>query len=286
MLNRSYLFVFVALLLVSGMALAQPLQLHGQTKQGGVLIGKTLAGAKVSLDGKPVMVSKDGDFVLGFGREAALKANLNVVLPTGEKISRVINLDKREYNIQRINGLPPSKVTPMGKKVLARIREENAQVAKARKRRGERVDYANGFIWPSQGRISGVYGSQRVLNGKPRRPHYGVDIAMPTGTAVLAPADGVVTLAHPDMYFSGGTMIIDHGHGLSSTFLHLHKLHVPVGTEVKQGDCVAEIGATGRVTGPHLDWRMNWLNQRVDPTTLVPPMPKDYKNPSSACNNK
>lgn len=286
MLIRSHQFVFILLLFVTGAAVAKPLQLQGETKQGGVLIGKTLPGAVITLNDKPVMVGENGDFVLGFGRDSELKANLNIVLPTGEKISRVINLDKREYKIQRINGLPPSKVTPMGKKVLARIRKENLAVAKARKKRDDRADFADGFIWPVLGPISGVYGSQRVLNGKPRRPHFGVDVARPTGTPVAAPADGIVTLAHPDMYFSGGTMIIDHGQGLSSSFLHLSKLLVAEGTVVKKGDCVAEIGATGRVTGAHLDWRMNWLNQRVDPTTLVPAMPKDYKKHPSACNTK
>ncbi|MGY0583956.1 MAG: M23 family metallopeptidase, partial [Paraglaciecola chathamensis] len=132
------------------------------------------------------------------------------------------------------------------------------------------TDFSQDFIWPAQGPISGVYGSQRVLNGQPKRPHYGVDVAAPTGTPVYAPADGVVTLFVPDMYYSGGTMIIDHGLGVSSTFLHLSKGLVQVGDNVKQGQLVAEIGATGRVTGAHLDWRMNWMNVRIDPALLVP----------------
>ena len=131
-----------------------------------------------------------------------------------------------------------------------------------------------GFIWPLQGPITGVYGSQRILNGEPRRPHFGVDVAAPTGTPVVAPADAIVTLVHPDMYFSGGTLIMDHGHGLSSTFIHLHKVLVEEGQVVKQGDVVAEVGATGRVTGPHLDWRMNLFTVRIDPELLVPPMPQ------------
>jgi murein DD-endopeptidase MepM/ murein hydrolase activator NlpD len=130
------------------------------------------------------------------------------------------------------------------------------------------------FIWPVTGRISGVYGSQRILNGKPKRPHYGVDIAAPTGTPVKAPADGVVSLVHNDMFYSGGTLIVDHGHGLSTTYMHLHKILVKKGQRVKQGDVIAQVGATGRVTGPHLHWGMNWFDTRLDPSLLVPPMPK------------
>ena len=142
-------------------------------------------------------------------------------------------------------------------------------VSSARSRREPVTGYANGFTWPAHGRISGVYGSQRVLNGEPRRPHFGLDIAAPTGSPVYAPADGVITLAHSDMYYSGGTLILDHGQGLSSTFLHLSKILVETGTPIKQGDLIAEIGSTGRASGPHLDWRMNWLNRRVDPQLLM-----------------
>ena len=147
-------------------------------------------------------------------------------------------------------------------------------VASARARRDQRTDYAAPFAWPARGRISGVYGSQRILNGEPRRPHFGVDVAAPTGTPVYAPAPGIVTLAHEDMYFSGGTLIIDHGHGLSSSFLHLSEILVEAGTYVSRGDLIARIGATGRASGPHLDWRMNWLDRRVDPQRLVKGLPE------------
>lgn len=144
-------------------------------------------------------------------------------------------------------------------------------VATARQHRDNRSYYTQGFTWPAKGRISGVYGSQRVLNGEPRRPHFGLDIAAPTGTEVHAPADGLITMTHPDMYYSGGTIILDHGQGLSSTFLHLSKVLVEAGEFVKQGDLIGLIGATGRASGPHLDWRMNWLDRRVDPQPLLPP---------------
>jgi murein DD-endopeptidase MepM/ murein hydrolase activator NlpD len=191
-----------------------------------------------------------------------------VLEPAGEKEVLVLPIALREYDIERVDGLPPKTVTP-DPEALERIREEGAMVSSARARRDGRTDYAEGFAWPASGRISGVYGSQRVLNGEPRRPHYGLDIAAPTGSPIYAPADGIITMAHPDMYFSGGTLILDHGQGLSSSFLHLSKILVETGTTVKKGDLIAEIGSTGRASGPHLDWRMNWLNRRVDPELLV-----------------
>ena len=174
-----------------------------------------------------------------------------------------------------LNG-QPVRVSPEGVFLVGFGRDEpaGAELVKAtRKLDDPRTDFLDGFIWPSQGPISGVYGSQRILNGKPRRPHFGVDVAGPVGTPVVAPAGGVVTLAHPDMYFSGGTLVIDHGHGLSSAFLHLSRILVKEGQRVEQGEPIAEIGATGRVTGAHLDWRMNWFEQRIDPQLLAGPMP-------------
>jgi murein DD-endopeptidase MepM/ murein hydrolase activator NlpD len=161
---------------------------------------------------------------------------------------------------------------------LARIRREGALVSGARSERFERGDLVAavlaGFVWPVQGPISGVYGSQRYYNGEPKRPHYGVDVAVPLGTVVRAPAAGVVTLAEPDLFYSGGTIVLDHGYKLSSSFLHLSKVLVEPGTELQAGDIIGEVGATGRATGPHLDWRMNWRDRRIDPQLLVPPMPK------------
>ncbi|MEZ5584743.1 MAG: M23 family metallopeptidase [Candidatus Competibacteraceae bacterium] len=253
-------------------AQAGELILPGSFTQGDIVIGQVTPGTRLVLDGKSVRVSDQGAFVFGFGRDASPSARLEVTFPDGNREVRKLAIQKRQYEIQRIDGLPPSKVTP-SEKALQRIRRENQQVAQARAQDIDRPYFTSGFRWPVKGRISGVYGSQRILNGEPRRPHFGVDIAAPVGTPVRAPADGVVTLAHPDMYFSGGTLIIDHGHGLSSSFLHLQKIHAQEGQAVKQGDVIATVGATGRVTGAHLDWRMNWFNERVDPTVLVPPMP-------------
>jgi murein DD-endopeptidase MepM/ murein hydrolase activator NlpD len=249
-------------------SVADAVELKGEAVQGGLIFGKTSPGALVHLDETEVMVSPDGKFVIGFGRDETGERKLLVLEPTGEKEVLALPIALREYDIERVDGLPPKTVTP-DPEALERIREEGAMVSNARARRDQRADYKEGFAWPASGRISGVYGSQRVLNGEPRRPHYGLDIAAPTGSPVYAPADGIITMAHSDMYFSGGTLILDHGQGLSSSFLHLSKILVETGTTVKKGDLIAEIGSTGRASGPHLDWRMNWLNRRVDPELLV-----------------
>ena len=262
------------LLLTSGLvqAGAPELVLEGNQVQGGLMRGKTIPGSVVKVDGKAIRVSDDGIFLVGFGRDAPPQSTLEARLPGGKTLTRVLPVGAREYDIQHIDGLPSRKVTPP-KKDWDRIAREAALAKEARRLDSQRMDFLGGFIWPLQGRISGVYGSQRILNGTPRRPHFGVDIAASVGTRAMAPADGVVTLAHPDMFYSGGTLIIDHGHGLSSTFMHLHRILVKKGQRVRQGEPVAEVGATGRVTGPHLDWRMNLFTKRLDPQLLVDPMP-------------
>ena len=247
--------------------------LDGPRTQGGLLRGRVSPGATVEYDGDAVRVSKDGWFLVGFGRDAPPEAELVVVHPDGRRERQVLKVERREYDIQRIDGLPARKVTPRSED-LARIRAEVRMVKEARTTDDSRTDFLGGFRWPVKGRISGVYGSQRILDGEPRRPHFGIDIAAPTGTKVVAPADGVVTLVHPDMFFSGGTMILDHGHGLSSAFLHLSRILVEEGERVAQGRPIAEVGSTGRSTGPHLDWRINLFGRRLDPALLVGPMPK------------
>ena len=249
-------------------------RLDGPRIQGGLLRGQVPPGSTVEYEGAAVRVSKDGWFLVGFGRDAPPEAELVVVFPDGRRERQELTVDRREYQIERIDGLPPRKVTPRSEKDLARIRADVKMVKDARAIDDPRTDFLGGFRWPVTGRISGVYGSQRILNGEPRRPHFGIDIAVPTGTTVAAPADGVVTLVHPDMFFSGGTMIVDHGHGLSSAFLHLSRILVETGERVVQGQAIAEVGATGRSTGPHLDWRINLFGRRLDPSLLVGPMPK------------
>ncbi len=241
---------------------------EGEIVQGGLVIGRAPAGSSVSVDGKPVMISEDGRFLVAFAREQSEPAHIEATLPSGMRLSERLTPKPRKFDIQRIDGLPQDKVTPP-ESVLKRIREDARQARQARERRDERSDWAGGFDWPLTGPITGVYGSQRILNGQPRNPHWGIDIAAPTGTPVRAPAPGIVTLAHPDMYFSGGTLFIDHGHGLVSAFLHLSALHAEVGDVVERGKVIAEVGATGRATGPHLDWRMNLGDTRIDPALLL-----------------
>ena len=248
---------------------AEGLELKGELTQGSLIRGQVPVGHQVWLNDKPLKISPDGYFAFGFGRDAELTQQLKWSDNQGVQHTQSLQLLARTYNIQKIEGIPSKYVSPP-EEVSERIKLDNQQVAKARKLNDARSDFYQDFIWPAAGPISGVYGSQRVFNGTPKRPHFGVDVASPTGTSVYAPANGIVTLFVPDMYYSGGTMVIDHGHGVSSTFLHLSKGHIKAGTIVKQGDLVAEIGATGRATGPHLDWRINWFKERLDPALLVP----------------
>ena len=257
---------------MSIMASASGIELTGPATQGGLLVGHAPGAVAASLDGRPLRLSPEGVFLIGFDRDAPAVAELLVTGPDGAVSRRAIEVAPREYRIQRVDGLPESRVNPPAE-VLERIRLEGEKVSSARAADDPRTDFLDGFVWPLTGRISGVYGSQRILNGEPRRPHYGVDVAAPTGTPVVAPADAVVRLAEPDLYFSGGTLIMDHGHGLTSTFIHLSRILVAAGETVRQGQVVAEVGATGRATGPHLDWRMNLFDARLDPALLVPPMP-------------
>ncbi len=259
---------------------AGTLELQGQPVQGGLMQGRTDPGTEVTFDGRPVRISKDGVFLIGFGRDAPAQAKLVVTFTDGSREWRELKVGQRKYKIQRIDGLPPRKISP-SEEDLARIHRESASIKEARTKDDARTDFLKGFIWPAKGRISGIYGSQRILNGEPRRPHYGLDIAAPVETPVVAPASGIVTLTHPDMFYSGGTLILDHGHGLSSTFIHLHRILVKEGQYVRQGDVIAEIGATGRVTGPHLDWRINLFKRRLDPQLILKAMPASAKQVSN-----
>ena len=269
----------VALFVMALVALAGPLRaetealtLDGLLIQGGMATGAVAPGTSVALNGKTVRIGADGLFVIGFGRDAPAHASLVLTHSNGQVEEHGLAIEQRSYDVQRIDGLPDKLVTPPAD-VLARIRAEAAQVRAARAHDTPDAHFATGFRWPAHGRISGIYGSQRILNGEPRQPHFGIDVAAPVGTPVVAPAAGTVTLAEPDLYYSGGTLIVDHGHGVSSTFLHLDRIDVAVGTVVEAGQQIATLGATGRVTGPHLDWRVNWFDQRLDPALLVEPMP-------------
>ena len=254
------------------------LMLTGELTQGSLLRGRlpvdASAGGQVWLNDKKVRVHSSGDFVFGFGRDADLEHELKWQVGNGDVNVQTIKISKRTYPTQRIEGVESKYVSPP-ETVLKRIRSDNQKIAKARSTSSQLLSFTEDFILPAKGAISGVYGSQRVFNGVPKRPHFGLDVAGPVGTAIIAPASGIVTLAHDDMYYSGGTLIIDHGMGISSTFIHLSKIVVEDGQEVSQGQKIAEMGATGRVTGPHLDWRINWFSERLDPAlVLSEPLPK------------
>lgn len=250
------------------------LELHGEWQQGGVIIGKVPVGTQVEYHGKKLHISPAGEFVIGLGRDAASQASLVTIAGDGVRQEHHFTVKKRTYNIQKVTGVPQQTVEPDPAQV-ERAKREAQMAADARKVDLPLTFFAQKFAWPLIGPVTGVYGSQRFYNGVPNSPHYGVDIAKPVGTPVKAPAGGVVTLVHPDMFFSGGTLIIDHGHGLSSTFIHLSEVLVKKGDAITQGQIIAKVGKTGRATGPHLDWRMNWFEERVDPQLLVEPMPAE-----------
>lgn len=244
--------------------------LDGTFAQGGLVLGRTDPRAVVEFEGRTVRVSPDGVFLIGFGRDAPSRAVLTLHYPSGLEEIREIEVAQREYDIQRLDGLPDRMVTPPPE-TWERIKADNRKIGKVRRIDSPETWFLSGWIWPAEGPISGVYGSQRILNGKPKQPHYGIDVAAPTGTPVVAPADGTVVLAETGMYYTGGTIFLDHGHGLQSAFLHMSAVDVTVGQFVRQGERIGAIGATGRVTGAHLDWRMNLFNTRIDPEFLVPP---------------
>lgn len=241
---------------------------QGDWIEGGMLVGKTDPAAQVEFKGEPVMIAADGTFVVGLHRDEQQEVSIRVAVPGGVDETWMQPVEQRDYRIQYVEGIAQNIMEPSAED-QDRIWRDVLATREAKALRDERLDFLADFDWPLHGRISGVYGSQRVYNGEPGTPHYGIDIAAPTGTPFYAPAPGVVTLAMPDMFYSGGTVILDHGHGVSSSFLHMSKIDVEVGDVLERGDLIGEVGATGRVTGPHLDWRMNWQDSRLDPELLL-----------------
>lgn len=249
------------LMLAATQVMAQ--NIPATVSQGGLVVANVTPGSKVTVDGKPVRVGEDGTVVFGAGRDE--KGPLTVSIDG--RSSQSIRVLPRDWPIERVNGVPPKTVNPPPE-IAERIKREQAEVAAARDRDDDREDFTHGFIWPVQGRISGRFGNQRIYNGDPKAPHSGMDIAVPQGTPVKAPASGIVTFAKPDLYLTGGTILIDHGFGLSSNFLHLSRLDVRVGEHVTQGQVIGAAGMTGRATGPHVHWGFNWFGVRLDPLLL------------------
>jgi murein DD-endopeptidase MepM/ murein hydrolase activator NlpD len=242
----------------------------GAFQQGGVAVCKGEPGAEVRVDGVARgFADGAGIFVIGFDRDSGAEAVVEVRTIAGARYEQTYTVEKRSFSIQRVDGLPPQTVTPTDPAVLKKIEADNVLKAKARESRAAMTGFLDGFAWPVKGRISGAWGNQRVLNGEPRPPHYGVDIAAPTGTAIAAPAAAIVALAQPGMHFEGGLVVLDHGQGLLSYYLHMSRIDVKAGDVVAQGQAVGAVGATGRATGPHLCWRMRWRDRNLDPSLAI-----------------
>jgi len=272
--NTNALMAAIVGLAVGGsqIVLADVIDWQGSKQQGGLLLGKIPVGYSVSYEGRILSSTPEGQFLVGLGRQAPPTVEVLLRAPSGDQTVHELRIAQRQYKIQRVDGVPQKTVIPPEAE-LVRIRSDSALVKRARKEVTNDLDFLAGFERPLVGPITGVYGSQRVYNGIPKSPHYGLDYAAPKGTLVMAPGSGTVRMAHRDLFYSGGTLIIDHGHGLSSTFLHLSDILVAVGARVKRGEAIAKVGSTGRATGPHLDWRMNWHKQRIDPALVLLALP-------------
>ena len=243
------------------------IEFKGKFLQGHYIIGITDPSAKIIIDKKKVKVSNNGYFVFGIDRDRKFDLTVTKIID-GKKEKIIKKVLKRKYNIQRIDGLEESKVTPP-ESVYKRIKEENNRIGEARAINSDLLFFKDQFIMPVEGIISGVYGSQRILNGKPKWPHYGIDIAAKQGTMIKSSGSGIVTMAEDDLYYTGGTIIMDHGHGISTIYSHLETVLVSVGDIINQGDVIGTVGSTGRSTGPHLDFRINWFQTRLDPMSVL-----------------
>ena len=243
------------------------LEFVGNFSQGNFILGKTEPNAKIFINKTEVKVSEDGYFVFGIDRDRKYDFVITKI-QKGKKKKIIKKIFKRKYKIQRIDGLAENKVTPP-ESVYNRIKSENNKIGEARAINSDLTFFKDKFIMPVNGIITGVYGSQRILNGKPKWPHYGIDIAAKKGTKIISSATGVVTMAEDDLYYTGGTIIMDHGHGISTIYSHLENVLVTVGDKIKKGDVIGTVGSTGRSTGPHLDFRINWFQTRLDPMTVI-----------------
>ena len=243
------------------------IDLEGYFIQGGYVKGKMSSKIKIKFENRDVYLGKKNNFILGFGRDYSEVANLKFNIDN-KWINKTLKIKKNKYKIQKIDGLPKKFVSPP-KEIYERIIRENKLIAKVRTL-NSKIDYTfQDFLLPANGIITGVFGSQRILNGKPRRPHYGIDIAAKKGSKVISPTDAIVRLSEKDLYFTGGTIMLDHGHGITSVYSHLSKVLVKKNDKIQKGDVIGLIGSTGRSTGPHLDWRINWFDQRLDPMMFI-----------------
>ena len=260
-------------LLAAGTARTQAVEglaLSGRFVQGGHAIGRTWPRALVFVDGESLTVaSGDGVFIVGFDRDSASSVQIEV-RAGGRSAHRALDIGPGRFPSTRVDGLPPSTVEPAGPELLARIQSEIVRKTEGFASRTDADHFRDGFDWPLERfRVTSRWGSQRVLNGTPARPHYGVDLAAPQGTMVRAPAAGRVVLAEPDLHFEGGLVLIDHGQGLITAYLHQSQIQVAAGQQLQRGESIGQVGMTGRATGPHLCWRMKWRDRNLNPTLLV-----------------
>jgi len=247
---------------------ASAVEWRGVPAQGGMLLGRAAPGARVALDGRALRIGADGDFVCGFGRDHGPHATITLTQPDGRQDTRALAVLRRQWSVQNITGLPPAQVTP-DQAALRRIAAEREQLGQARATDSPLTHFTAPLAWPARGRISGVFGSQRVLNGQPRQPHYGFDVAAPVGTPVSAALAGRVTLSG-DFFFFGELLVVDHGHGVNTLYAHLSERIAGEGDTVQQGQLIGRMGATGRVTGPHLHFSLSWYQVWLDPQPLLP----------------
>lgn len=273
LIRIKYSFILL-ILLVTPSILA--LEIQGSLSQGSLVSGYVNPNTKLIFLGRDVRVHKSGLFVFGLGRDAPKEITITIIGSDTKKENHKFSVLQREYNEQRISGVPADTVFPPTS-VIDRIKNEAKEVRVARQVDSDTLDFLTGFSMPLEGPITGVYGSRRVYNGHPGNPHYGLDIAAPSGTDIYSPAPGVVELVNHDMFYSGGTLLISHGLGVSSTFIHLSKVEVTVGQRVERGQLIGKVGSSGRATGPHLDWRINWFNIRLDPELILKDFPLSNK---------
>ena len=266
-MDSSIVYRIFLIFLIITFSSANAIEFKGKFIQGHFILGKTNPKAKIIIGKKEVKVSKEGFFVFGIDRDRKFDLVFTKIID-GKKEKTIKKVLKRKYKIQRIDGLPENKVTPP-ESVYKRIKKENNAIGEARAINSDLVFFKEKFIMPVEGIISGVYGSQRILNGKPRWPHYGIDIAAKQGTIIKSSGSGVVTMAEDDLYYTGGTIIMDHGHGISTIYSHLENVLVSIGDQINQGDVIGTVGSTGRSTGPHLDFRINWFQTRLDPMSVL-----------------
>ena len=271
--DRRSIVMGAGALLAAGTARAQAaegLALSGRFVQGGHAIGRTWPRALVFVDGESLTVaSGDGVFIVGFDRDSA--SSIQIEARSGGRIARrSLDIGPGRFPLTRVDGLPASTVEPAGPELLARIQSEVVRKTEGFASRTDADHFRDGFDWPLERfRVTSRWGSQRVLNGTPARPHYGVDLAAPQGMVVRAPAAGRVVLAEPDLHFEGGLVLIDHGQGLITAYLHQSQIQVAAGQQLQRGESIGQVGMTGRATGPHLCWRMKWRDRNLNPTLLV-----------------